>query len=119
VWNRTPERAAQLTRELGGEVVRTAKPADILVNCTSSGMDGADWTFKQLPLCADDLDRFKCVVDFVYRDSGTGLMNAARSKSIAVVDGFALLVGQGALSFELFTGRPAPVEVMRMAARSR
>jgi shikimate 5-dehydrogenase len=46
-------------------------------------------------------------------------MNAARSKSIAVVDGFALLVGQGALSFELFTGRPAPVEVMRMAARSR
>jgi shikimate dehydrogenase len=118
VWNRTPERAATLTDELGGEVVRTAISADILINCTSSGLDASDWTFKQLPLEADDLARFRCVVDFVYRDSGTGLMNAARSKSIAVVDGFELLVGQGALSFERFTGRPAPVDVMRTAARA-
>jgi shikimate dehydrogenase len=117
VWNRTPERAVQLTDELGGTPVRTAEPADVLINCTSSGLDASDWTFKQLPLRADELDRYRCVVDFVYRDSGTGLMNAARSKSVAVVDGFELLVGQGALSFELFTGRPAPVDVMRTASR--
>ena len=98
--------------------VTVAEPADLLINCTSSGLDTADWTFKQLPLRADGLDRYECVVDFVYRDSGTGLMNAARSKSITVVDGFELLVGQGALSFELFTGRPAPVDVMRTAARA-
>ena len=118
VWNRTPERATQLTEELGGTPVSSAEPADFLINCTSSGLDSSDWTFKQLPLRADELDRYKCVVDFVYRDSGTGLMNAARSKSVTVVDGFELLVGQGALSFELFTGRPAPVDVMRAAARA-
>jgi shikimate dehydrogenase len=118
VWNRTPERAIALTEELGGTPVRTTEPADVLINCTSSGLDTSDWTLEQLPLRADDLDRYKCVVDFVYRDSGTGLMNAARSKSMAVVDGFELLVGQGALSFELFTGQAAPVDVMRTASRA-
>ena len=56
VWNRTPERAAQLTEELGGTPVSSAEPADFLINCTSSGLDSSDWTFKQLPLRADELD---------------------------------------------------------------
>ena len=39
------------------------------------------------------------------------------ARSIPVVDGFELLVGQGALSFERFTGLPAPVDAMRAAVR--
>src|SRR5947209_8523190 len=93
VWNRTFERAQQICEELGGVAVTVAEPADLLINCTSSGLDTADWTFKQLPLRADGLDRYECVVDFVYRDSGTALINAARAKSVAVVDGIELLVG--------------------------
>ena len=42
-------------------------------------------------------------------------MQAARMRSIAVIDGLELLIGQGALSFERFTGIAAPVAVMRKA----
>jgi shikimate 5-dehydrogenase len=62
---------------------------------------------------------FACVVDFVYGRNETSLVRSARSLGIPVVDGLDLLVGQGALSFERFTGAPAPVEEMRAAARGR
>ncbi len=76
--------------------------------------------FKHVPVTADDLDRYECVVDFVYTKpahAGTALVEAARARSIPVVDGFDLLVAQGALAFEQFTSRPAPTELMRAAAR--
>jgi shikimate dehydrogenase len=117
VWNRTPARAQRLGEELGATPVEEIGAADLLVNCTSSGLDPSTSTFKQLPLTADELVRYDCVVDFVYRDPGTELVQAARDRSIPVVDGFELLVGQGALSFERFTGHPAPVDAMRAAVR--
>jgi shikimate dehydrogenase len=117
VWNRTPLRARRLSEQLDVTPVELIGPADLLVNCTSSGLDASVSTFKQLPITADELVRYDCVVDFVYRDNGTELAQAARSRSIPVVDGFELLVGQGALSFERFTGHPAPVDAMRAAVR--
>jgi shikimate 5-dehydrogenase len=62
---------------------------------------------------------FGCVVDLVYSHADTPLVRAARTLGVAVVDGLELLVGQGALSFEQFTGRPAPIEVMRGAVQLR
>lgn len=109
VWNRTPERARELCAQLGGTPVTATTSADLLVNCTSSGLDG-------LPITAEALGAFGCVVDFVYAGSGTALIRAARRQGIPAVDGLELLVGQGALSFEQFTGRAAPVETMRAAA---
>ena len=53
---------------------------------------------------ADELAMFGCVVDFVYGDTETALISAARARGVPVVDGLELLVGQGALSFERFTG---------------
>jgi shikimate dehydrogenase len=117
VWNRTPERARELCAELGGTPVDVLEPADILVNCTAIGLSAADETFKALPLSADDLNKYHCVVDLVYRESETPLAQAARVRGIPVIDGLALLVGQGALSFELFTGSMAPVDAMRTALR--
>ena len=117
VWNRTPERARALCAQIGGRVVDRADPADLLIHCTSSGLDGSESAFEQLPIEADKLDRYECVVDFVYTHSGTPLARAARERSIPVVDGFDLLVGQGALSFERFTGLSAPVATMRAAAQ--
>jgi len=57
------------------------------------------------------------VVDLAYAPDGsdTALVNAARVAGCAVVDGVEALVRQGARSFELWTGLPAPVEVMRRA----
>jgi shikimate dehydrogenase len=116
VWNRTPERANTLRRDIGGTPVREAAPADLLINCTSVGLDDPRATFKQLPLRADDLSRYECVVDLVYTSSETVLVQAARQRGVETVDGLELLVRQGALSFERFTGRKAPVDVMRSAA---
>ncbi|MBV9310840.1 MAG: shikimate dehydrogenase [Solirubrobacterales bacterium] len=119
VWNRTPERATRLSEELGAIAVTAAAPADLLINCTSSGLDARESTFKQLPVSADDLRRYECVVDFVYSDVDTALVRAARERSLPAVDGLELLVRQAALSFELFTGQPAPVDVMRDALTAR
>jgi shikimate dehydrogenase len=118
VWNRTPERARGLCSELGATPVLSAEPADLLVNCTSVGLDATAPAFKGLPLGADDVTGFRCVVDFVYSDEETALVRSARARAIPSVDGLELLVGQGALSFERFTAMPAPLEVMRAAVSS-
>jgi shikimate dehydrogenase len=57
------------------------------------------------------------VVDLAYRGDGrpTALVSAARAAGCEVVDGYEALVRQGAASFSLWTGRPAPVEAMRSA----
>jgi len=119
IWNRSPERARALAHEFGA----TALPADeglagadLLVNCTAAGLDGGD-PFGSLPLEAESVRNYRCVVDLVYTPSGTRLIDAAQRRGVAAVDGLEILVGQGALSFERFTGRLAPVDVMRAAAR--
>ncbi len=57
------------------------------------------------------------VVDLAYHSDGreTALVAAARAAGCEVVDGLEALVRQGAASFELWTGIPAPVDVMRAA----
>jgi len=117
VLNRTPDRARQLCSELGGRPVEDPEPADLLVNCTSVGLGGTADTFVALPLSPDDLGGFGCVVDLVYRPGGTELVSAARARGVKTVDGLEVLVRQGALSFQRWTRREAPLEVMRRAAQ--
>jgi shikimate dehydrogenase len=119
IWNRTPERARALAGELGGVAVEEAAPADLLVHCTASGLDPAEDAFKPLPIGADDTVSYECVVDLVYGDTETPLVQAARARRVRVVGGREILVRQGALSFELFTGQPAPIDVMRRAVDVR
>ncbi|HEY6396465.1 MAG TPA: shikimate dehydrogenase [Solirubrobacteraceae bacterium] len=115
VWNRTPERAGMLCAEIGGTPVERITPADLLVHCTSIGLDDSGGFFKQLPLSVDALADYECVVDLVYSTPPTELTRTARSRHLVVVDGLELLIAQGALSFELFTGQPASVQAMGMA----
>jgi len=119
VWNRTRGRARDMCAELGATPVGRADPADLLVNCTSVGLDPSQEAFKPLPVNADDLTSYECVVDLVYTDTETPLVQAARARRVPVVGGRELLVRQGVLSFEMFTGRAAPIEVMRRAAGVR
>jgi shikimate dehydrogenase len=116
IWNRTPERAAALAAELGARAVERPGPFEILVNCTSVGLHDPEATFKALPVQADEMSAGSLVVDMVYRDGGTRLLEAARTRGARVVDGLEILVAQGAASFERWTGLEAPREAMRDAA---
>ena len=115
VWNRNPERAEHLCAEVGGTPVTVADPADLLVHCTPVGLRG-ERSLDGLPVTPGDVGRYAVVIDFVYRRDGTALIDAAAEHGARTVDGLELLVAQGALSFEQFTGKTAPVEVMRRAA---
>jgi shikimate dehydrogenase len=115
IWNRTPERAAELASEFGASAV--AQPlngGDILINCTSVGLHHEDQLEALLP-STHSLDTHRAVVDFAYRDGGTPLVRAARASGVPTIDGLELLIGQGATAFELFTGVAAPVQAMRDA----
>jgi shikimate dehydrogenase len=72
---------------------------------------------NQLALTLDLVGRYSYVVDLVYRDGATPLLLAARGRGVPTLDGLEILVAQGALSLELWTGRRAPLDVMRRAAR--
>jgi shikimate dehydrogenase len=117
LWNRTARRAHDLARALGATAVAHPGSADLLVNCTAVGLDGSD-PFDRLPLAPGDLTAYGCVVDLVYTVNGTVLVDRARAQGVAAVDGLELLIGQGALSFEIFTGLPASLEAMRAATRA-
>lgn len=115
VFNRTRARAQRLVADLGaGRVVDVPLPAEIIVNATSVGL-GA---FKETPISADTVASGSCVVDMVYSAGGTRLLEIARSRGAVGVDGLEILVAQGAASLEIWTGRAAPREVMRRAARA-
>jgi shikimate dehydrogenase len=116
IWNRTVGRARALAETVGARAVEVPEPAEILVNCTSVGLDDPEATFKALPIEADELGAGSLVVDMVYRAGGTRLLEAARTRGAHVVDGLEILVAQGAASFERWTGMEAPREAMRAAA---
>jgi shikimate dehydrogenase len=116
VWNRTRVRAERLAADLGVAVADSPAPADVLVNCTSVGLEDPSTTFNDLPLAPDRLNGYATVVDLVYRPGGTLLIEEARRRGVAAVDGLEVLVQQGALSFTVWTGREAPIDAMRNAA---
>jgi|HubBroStandDraft_3_1064219.scaffolds.fasta_scaffold00293_11 shikimate dehydrogenase len=119
VWNRTPERAHALASEMGARAVREPVAAELLVNCTSVGLQRSATdveALNQLGMSADHVGRYAYVIDLVYRDGPTPLLAAARAHGLATVDGLEVLVEQGARSFELWTGQPAPLAQMRRAA---
>jgi shikimate dehydrogenase len=118
VWNRTAERAAELARELDVERADRVGESDLLVNATSVGLDPQETDRAALAaLGLDGLDPPATVVDLVYRAGGPTPVEAwAHAAGARVIGGLEVLVRQGARSFEWWTGRPAPIEVMRAAA---
>jgi shikimate dehydrogenase len=118
VWNRTELRSRHLCEELGGETVAAPEQGsyELIVNTTAVGLGGED-PFVELPLSAAAFAASQTAVDMVYGGEPTALLRAAAAAGAATVDGIEILVQQGALSLEIWTGRPAPLETMRAAAR--
>jgi len=121
VWNRTPERARELARDLGARAVQELVRAEILVNCTSVGLQRSATEvhdpLQGLGLLHDQVGKYPHVVDLVYTDAPTPLLAAAEQAGVRTLGGLDILVAQGALSLESWTGAPVPLEVMRAAAR--
>ena len=118
VWNRTELRSRHLCAELGGEPVAQpdAGAYELIVNSTAVGLGGED-PFAELPLRRDAFSPGQVVVDMVYGAEPTALLRAAEAGGASIVDGIEILVRQGALSFEIWTGREAPLDTMRSVAR--
>ena len=116
IANRDPARAEALARsiEVDGrhpQVVAWPKglePGDAVVNATPLGMNGEE--------ALEDVQLPKWVIDLVPTASETPLVKRAKAtENVTVVDGLSMLLHQAARSFELWTGVPAPLEVMRAA----
>lgn len=133
--NRTLEKAQELASELApyfagsrvlGPVARLqAIPwdetslrfqlanTDLVVNATSVGMKRSDPSLFPASLLAPHL----MVYDTIYTPARTPLLAAAADAGALGANGLSMLLHQGALSFEIWFGRKAPLEVMRAALR--
>jgi shikimate dehydrogenase len=115
VWNRTAERAEAVAAELGARHVRRPEGAELVVNATSVGMAGAEEDAAGA-LGLARVEPPAVLVDLVYGREPTQLCRWAAERGARVVGGLDVLVRQGARSLELWTGRTAPLAVMRRAA---
>ena len=89
--------------------------ADILVNATSLGMSP---DVDSTPVPASFLRVDMTVFDIVYNPLPTRLLREAKAAGARTIDGLEMLVQQGAVSFEKWTGIYPPVDVMRQAVLS-
>lgn len=123
--NRTESKAVEVAEEIrrlhpteGPEVHvgYPAGPVDLVLNATSAGLKGSD------PLPYDparfDPGRARAAYDMIYRPAETPFLARARAAGCRTSNGLGMLLYQGAAALEIWSGRPAPVEVMRRALRA-
>ena len=122
ICNRTSQRAVALCAQAsawGGASCVVVNPRDaasaaagcgLLVNATSIGLTA---NVKESAIPVDILLSHQIVMDLVYAPASTLLVREAKAKGATAIDGREMLVKQAAGSYELWTGLPAPVDVMR------
>ena len=98
VANRTTDKAETLASEFGSRFKKAAIKA------------------IELDISLENLPERAVVSDIVYCPLETGLLKKARVRGLKTHNGLSMLVRQGAITFELWTGRKAPIEVMKKAA---
>lgn len=123
ITNRTYENALKLKEHLNKklnfknvEIIKFEKrndknlwkDIDLLVNTTSVGMKEKDLLLIE----RENLENLKFIYDIVYNRK-TELLKEAEKLKIPHLDGLSMLVYQGAISFEIWTGEKAPVEIMK------
>jgi shikimate dehydrogenase len=125
ILNRSHARAARLAADVGASTEAPVSALagdgalaryDCVVNCTSIGMHGGPAP-AGTPCDVTKLRPGALVADIVYAPEDTPLLVAARAAGLKTLPGLPMLIYQGALAFELWTGVRAPVEVMFEAAR--
>lgn len=95
---------------------KAVQECDLLVNCSPMGMRHTINEDKS-PVPAKLIPREALVFDVVYNPLETVLMQEAKARRARTLGGIAMLVYQGALAFELWTGKQAPIDIMFEAAK--
>ena len=118
--NRTQKKAEAIGREMKRRYPRTAVKAgypdaavDLIVNATSLGLKDSD----PMPIDEDQfpLRKARSVYDMIYRPAETKLLIAAKASGCRTANGLGMLLYQGTKALEIWTGKPAPVAIMRRA----
>lgn len=122
VYARDQKKAQAFADEFGvavGISEGSFKPGaiDILVNATPLGMRGGEE--EATIATADQLKGIKLVYDLVYNPLETRLIREATAAGVPAIGGLEMLVAQGALQFKIWTGREAPVEIMKTSVLKR
>jgi len=123
VVNRTAQRAAEVVALADG-VIRAGRldddgevaQADLVVNATPVGMEGAGAEHEGWLVSPALLHRDQVAADLIYAPRPTAWLAAAAEAGALTVDGLGMLVHQAAAQLELWTGLPAPVDRMWEAA---
>lgn len=94
-----------------GDIPKFAPEADCVINATPLGLKPSD------PLPLDDvyIKKGMLVCDLVYNPPQTSLLSAAKARGARILSGLGMLLYQGVAAFEIWTGREAPVPVMKKA----
>jgi shikimate dehydrogenase len=128
VVNRSVERGQRMATDLAAKTAtpirfepwsgtyRVPEDADLLVNATSIGLYPAIDAMP--PVNLSGASPRLLVSDAVFNPPETQLLAAARRRGLAVLDGLSMLVYQGVIGFELWTGQHPPEAVMKDALRS-
>ena len=91
--------------------VHIPEDTDILINATPVGFTDD----KKPDIVYEDMKAGMTVCDVIPNKAWTGFLLKAKEKGLRTFNGLQMLVNQGAIAFELWTGEPAPVDVMREA----
>jgi shikimate dehydrogenase len=114
IINRTESRGEKLARDLGCRFRPLAKlkklPYDIVVNATPAGMTP---DVDSTPLAPTLMKPEMVVMDMVYNPLRTRFLKEAQRIGCTIIDGVSMFVHQGAVQFELWTGKKAPIDIMR------
>jgi shikimate dehydrogenase len=97
------------------ETQKAIQSADLLVNCTSVGMYP---NVDEQPIPSEWLHPGLFVYDQIYNPLETRLIKAAKKIGAQAVNGVGMLVYQGAIAFEIWTGQSPPIDVMEKAVVS-
>jgi shikimate dehydrogenase len=117
--SKAEEIAAAIRQKDPGVEVELGYPGgrvDLVLNATSLGLragDGLPWD-----VTAFDLRQADAVYDLIYRPARTRLLERADEAGCRTANGLGMLLHQGAKALELWSGRAAPVEVMRGALKA-
>jgi 3-dehydroquinate dehydratase/shikimate dehydrogenase len=121
VTNRHDERAARLAEDVGCRATNWAARAslhniNVMINCTPVGMHPY---VDDTPMPQAGFQPGMVVMDTVYHPENTMFLKLARERECRTVTGVDMFVRQAAHQFLLYTGKEAPLDVMRDVVRRK